>query len=194
MDHKHHLHVTDKPLVIRAFVAGGPARSISVGLPGGMNYCFDAGQGQVAFGWSGGFLDVGPDRGRNENDRGGGWCQILGERFEVGTNGFPIRFGDPAKIPNVKFGGYRRVGTPEFYLTADGVNITQVITAAPSGTGLQYEFTLVACRAMSISCFSRTSSSSLPPPAPGRAARSKCPPLKPKNSPSPSLSPDFNAP
>lgn len=142
VDHKHHLHVADKPLVIRAFVAGGPARSISVGLPGGINYCFDAGQGQVAFGWAGGFLDVGPDRGRNENDRGGGWCKILGERFEVGTNGFPIRFGDPAKVPAVKFGGYRRVGTPEFYLTADGVNITQVVTAAPSGTGLQYEFTL----------------------------------------------------
>ena len=34
--------VMDEPKVIRAFVDGGPPRSISVGLPGGINYLFEA--------------------------------------------------------------------------------------------------------------------------------------------------------
>ena len=36
------LLVTDKPLLQRAFVQDSPARSICVGLPGGVNYLFDA--------------------------------------------------------------------------------------------------------------------------------------------------------
>jgi hypothetical protein len=140
VDHRHHLHVMDKPLVIRAFVDGGPARAISVGLPGGTNYLFDADKSAVAFGWSGDFLDAGPDRGRNEGDRGGGWCKILGEKFSVGGGGFPLRFGDPSKVPQVKFDGYRRGDLPHFLMTADGIAVKQSVRAAPQGIGLQYEF------------------------------------------------------
>lgn len=163
-DDRHRLQVTDRPLVIRAFVDGGPARAISVGLPSGTHYCLDAETGSVAFGWKGGFLDVAPDRGKDAGARGGGWCKILGERFTVGTIGFPLRFDDPAKEPVVKFGGYRRPKTspaaanshaggtghhhhapvaddlPVFLFSMDGIPVQQRIRPAPQGTGLQYEY------------------------------------------------------
>jgi azurin len=142
VDHRHHLQASEKALVVRAFVDGGPPRAISVGLPGRVNYCFDADSSAVVFGWSGDFLDVGPDRGRNEGDRGGGWCKILGEKFSVGFTAFPLRFGDAAKVPQVRFGGYRRTEVPEFFMTADGVGVKQIVRAAPEGAGLQYEFQL----------------------------------------------------
>jgi azurin len=140
VDHRHRLVAGEQSLVVRAFVDGGPPRAISVGLPGRMNYCFDADTSAVAFGWTGEFLDVGPDRGRNQGDRGGGWCKILGERFSVGAAGFPLRFGDASKVPQVRFGGYRRTQTPEFLMTVEGVAVKQIVRAAPEGTGLQYEF------------------------------------------------------
>lgn len=163
-ENRHRLQITDRPLVIRAFVDGGPARAISVGLPGGTHYCLDAGTGSVAFAWTGDFLDVAPDRGKDEGARGGGWCKILGEKFTVGTVGFPLRFGDPARQPVVRFGGYRRPGgghsvaaahtdeghqhhaptaaedVPVFLFSLEGVAVQQRIRPAPRGTGLQYEF------------------------------------------------------
>lgn len=168
-DNRHRLQVTDRPLVIRAFVEGGPARAISVGLPGGTHYCLDAATGSVAFAWIGGFLDVAPDRGKDEGARGGGWCKILGEKFTVGTTGFPLRFGDPTKEPAVKFGGYRRPkgaqpvlashagaagdqhqhhasaaaeDLPVFLFSVEGVPVQQRIRPAPRGVGLQYEFSV----------------------------------------------------
>jgi azurin len=133
--------VTDSPLIIRAFLENGPPRAISVGLPGGTSFCFDPEIGAVAFGWTGGFLDVTPDRGKDAGGRGGGWCKVLGERFPVGTTGFPIRFASPESTPKVSFSGYRRSsGPPEFHLTADGIRVRQTIRAASTGTGLEYTF------------------------------------------------------
>jgi azurin len=139
---KSHLHVLDEPLVIRAFVDGGPSRSISVGLPGGINYLFDAEACYVRFGWTGMFLDVGPNVGANAGDRGGGWCRILGGKFELGDSGFPISLGARDVKQTVKFAGYRMRGkdVPQFFFTIDGLRVTQTIRAAPSGVGLQSEF------------------------------------------------------
>ena len=36
----YHLVATDETLVIRSYVADGPARGISVGMPNGISYCF----------------------------------------------------------------------------------------------------------------------------------------------------------
>ena len=137
-----HVHVMDEPKVIRAFVDGGPARSISVGLPGGINYLFDAGQCYVRFGWQGMFLDVGPNVGRNAGDRGGGSCRILGEKFELGDSGFPISIGARDAKHEVKFAGYRVRGkdVPQFFFTIDGHRVTQTIRPAPTGIGLQSDF------------------------------------------------------
>lgn len=137
-----HVHVMDEPKIVRAFVDGGPARSISVGLPGGINYLFDAGQCYVRFGWQGMFLDVGPNVGRGPGDRGGGWCRILGEKFELGDCGFPISIGSRDAKQVVKFAGYRVRGkdVPQFFFTIDGHRVTQTIRPAPNGLGLQSEF------------------------------------------------------
>ena len=137
-----HLHVMDEPLVIRAFVDGGPPRSVSVGLPGGTNYLFDADACYVRFGWTGMFLDVGPNVGVKPGDRGGGWCRILGPKFELGDAGFPISLGVRDVKHTVKFAGYRMRGkeVPQFFFTIDGLRVTQTIRMAPAGIGLQSEF------------------------------------------------------
>ncbi len=141
-DPKFQAVVAEEPVVIRAFVDGGPARSVSVGLPGGTNFLFDADLCCVRFGWSGPFLDVGPNVGTGPGDRGGGWCRILGQKFEVGDSGFPLSLGDRDVRHTVKFGGYRLRGreAPQFFFTVDGMKVTQTVTAAPNGAGLVYEF------------------------------------------------------
>ncbi len=139
---KIHLHVMDEPLVIRAFVDGGPARSISVGLPVGINYLFDAETCYVRFGWTGMFLDVGPNLGVGAGDRGGSWCKILGDKFELGDSGFPLSLGARDVKHVVKFAGYRVRGkdVPQFFFTVDGLAVTQTIQAATDGVGIQSEF------------------------------------------------------
>lgn len=137
-----HLHVMERPLLVRAFVEGGPPRSISVGLPGGINYLFDADACYVRFGWSGMFLDVGPNVGTGPGDRGGGWCKILGEKFEVGDSGFPISLKERDVRHSVKFEGYRmrEKEVPQLFFTIDGNRVTQTIRPAVGGVGIQSEF------------------------------------------------------
>ena len=139
---KIHLHVMDEPLVVRAFVDGGPPRAISVGLPVGINYLFDADACYVRFGWSGMFLDVGPNVGVGAGDRGGSWCKILGDKFELGDSGFPLSLGARDVKHVVKFAGYRLRGkdVPQFFFTIDGLAVTQTIQAATDGVGIQSEF------------------------------------------------------
>lgn len=126
-----------QPMVIRVTVKDTPARSIAVGLPDRVHYMFDSVNGQVLYGWTGDFLDVGPDR----NGRGGRTCQILGKKFDVGAQGCPIRIGSPDKPAKVQFIGYRRTGTPEFAFYVNEVEVRQTVTAADSG-GLNYSFRL----------------------------------------------------
>ena len=131
------LLVTNKPLLQRAFVQNSPARSICVGLPGGVNYLFDAESCAVAYGWTGDFLDVGPDR----KGRGGRPCKILGKRFEVGAKG-ALQIGDEAAI----FQGYSRLGVPELHYRVGGARVQQSVSlhaGLASGVlrrGLQYVF------------------------------------------------------
>lgn len=126
-----------QPMVIRVTVKDTPSRSIAVGLPGRTHYMFDSVNAQVLYGWTGDFLDVRPDRG----GRGGGTCEILGKRFDVGADGCPIRIGSPEKAGKVQFIGYRRTGVPEFAFKVDDVEIRQTIDIAPQG-GLTYSFRL----------------------------------------------------
>jgi hypothetical protein len=39
-----------------------------------------------------------------------------------------------------RFGGYKKTGTPEFYFSVDGHDVTQKISITPDGQGLQYDF------------------------------------------------------
>ena len=131
------LEVGDEPRVVRVHVKDvDSGRSIAVGLPGGVNYLFDAEKLMVRFGWTGGFLNVAPDR----KGRGGGTCRILGEKFEVGATEFPLRIGNPDKDPKVRFGGYSRLGNPAFLYEVDGAKISQTVTGRPGAKALTYGF------------------------------------------------------
>ena len=131
------LLVTNKPLLQRAFVQNSPARSICVGLPGGVNYLFDAETCAVAYGWTGDFLDVGPDR----KGRGGRHCKILGKRFEVGSQG-ALKIGEDKPV----FEGYSRLGMPEIHYSVGEATVRQTVSlhAGLVGDilkrGLQYTF------------------------------------------------------
>lgn len=129
------ISVMHKPVVMRVHLENSGGRSIAVGLPGGMNFCFDAQQGSVKFGWAGAYIDVGPDR----LGRGGRPCKILGQRFSVGDAGFPLRAADGDSQP-VKFKGYRLGKAPEFFLEWGGLEVACSITNAPLGIGLQYTY------------------------------------------------------
>ena len=137
------LLVTNKPLLQRAFVEGSPARSISVGLPGGVNYLFDAETCAVMYGWTGDFLDVGPDR----KGRGGRHCKILGKRFEVGSKG-ALKIGEDKPV----FEGYSRLGMPEMHYRLGAARVSQSVTlhAGLAGgvlkRGLQYTFKVTGAK------------------------------------------------
>ena len=131
------LEVGGEPRVVRVHVKDvDSGRSIAVGLPGGVNYLFDAEKLMVRFGWAGGFLNVAPDR----KGRGGGTCRILGEKFEVGATEFPLRIGNPKNEPKVRFGGYSRLGNPAFLYEVDGVKVSQTVTGRPGAKALTYGF------------------------------------------------------
>jgi len=55
------LQVTDHPVVFRGFVRDSSPRSIAVGLPGLLSYCFDADAGALRFAWAGAFLNANPE-------------------------------------------------------------------------------------------------------------------------------------
>ena len=131
------LEIGVEPRVVRVHVKDvDSGRSIAVGLPGGVNYLFDAEKLMVRFGWTGGFLNVAPDR----KGRGGGTCRILGEKFEVGATEFPLRIGNPDRDPKVRFGGYSRLGNPAFLYEVDGAKISQTVTGRPGTKALTYGF------------------------------------------------------
>lgn len=134
------LQVHHEPVIKRAFVEEGPARSVLVGLPGGVSYCFDADACVVRFGWFGQFLDVGPDWGSAPGDRGGRLVKTLGDRFDVGSVDMPIRIGAPYLTPNLEFQGYRWSldEPPTFHYLVNGVPVTHQIHALQGGLGLRH--------------------------------------------------------
>lgn len=133
------LVVRDEPVVFRTFIADSSTRSIAVGLPGGLNYVFDAEQCRVRFAWSGEFLDV----AKVWTGRGGGQAAVLGKKFFTAPAGFPLRVGNPDSEPAVKFRGYRLVNKfPEFDFEVNGVPVRQRVRKATAEDSLNWEFEL----------------------------------------------------
>jgi azurin len=129
--------VFDKAKVVRVRLPDASPRSMAVGLPGGVNFCFDAGSCSVRYAWIGGFVDVAPERG-NGTGRGGAVCRPLGSLFGKSSPLAPVEEGSP----EFRFRGYRTDATAvEFRFTVDGVEVRQRVTASPSGRGLAYQFT-----------------------------------------------------
>jgi azurin len=85
------------------------AYSIAVGMPGGINYCFDAEHCFLRAAWSGGFIDAQADWNR----RGGSGAKAIGDVFYTNEAQFPIGIAGVDAAPD--FRGYElKDGYPIF--------------------------------------------------------------------------------
>ena len=109
--------------------------SFAIGLPGGINFCFDPVRCAVSYVWSGGFIDATPARpgiGKFISA-----VILLGPIVYKETGDAPLRRGDPAKRPVVEFSGYTlRSDAVEFRYTIDGVLVREEIRARADGAAL----------------------------------------------------------
>ena len=126
------------PIMYRTFMPESSPASIAVGLERGLSYCFDTAPVMLRYAWKGGFVDNSEVfKGHVANQR----ARLVGEVFYRNQAGFPLRVGEGKKKPKVAFIGYRMVdGRPEFAYTVDGAEVRELITPAPSGTGLARRF------------------------------------------------------
>jgi mono/diheme cytochrome c family protein len=129
------LIVTDTPLVSRCQVPdpnGTIVYGISVGLPGFINYTFDAERVMFRQAWHGGFLDMAGDW----DGRGGNPVRVLGQRF-YGQAINPIRIGAPDNDAPRAFKGYElKDKIPTFLYTIGDAEVRERITALAEGKGV----------------------------------------------------------
>lgn len=125
----------------RLFLPDAAPSSFAIGLPGGVNFCFDPVRGAVSYAWTGGFLDLSPARpGPGKFIHA---AKLLGPVVYQETGVAPLRRGDPARAPVVEFTGYTlRADAVEFRYTVDGLAVREEIRAAPGGAGLTRRFTI----------------------------------------------------
>jgi hypothetical protein len=118
--------------------------SFAIGLPGGVNFCFDPTRGGLSYAWTGGFIDltnVRPGMGKKISA-----VKLLGPVVyqEAGTT--PLRLGDPTHVPVVEFRGYTlRDDAIEFRYALDGVLVREEIRARAGG-GLTRRFRVDAAK------------------------------------------------
>ncbi|MBM3890648.1 MAG: cytochrome c, partial [Verrucomicrobia bacterium] len=134
----HYLLVADAPVVARTFMPGVSGRAFAVGLPGQVNYCFDAQTCRLAYAWTGDFLDMKPVwTGRS------GTALPLGPKFYSTFWPVSLRIGDPGAEPRVRFRGCELVGgAPEFLYDVDDLAVRESIARADKGFGLTRTFDL----------------------------------------------------
>ncbi len=115
--------------------------SFAIGLPGGVNFCFDPVRGAVSYAWTGGFLDLAqtrPGPGKFIHP-----AKLPGPIVYQETGVAPLRRGDPARAPVVEFTGYTlRADAIEFRYTVDGVPVREDVRASAGGAGLTRRFTI----------------------------------------------------
>ena len=112
--------------------------AIVVGLPGGISFCFDAGESRLRYAWRGGFVDMTGTlyEKRDRETRLTRTAELIGEIF-YRSDGFPFRINDLQYLPQRRFRGYRLVdGHPEFHYQVEGVDVYERITANESGPGI----------------------------------------------------------
>lgn len=107
--------------------------SFAIGLPGGVNFCYDPVRGGVSYAWTGGFLDIGPVR----PGIGGKFLApagLLGPVVYRENGATPLRRGDPTRVPVYEFKGYvlHEAGI-EFLYTLDGVPVREYVRAREGG-------------------------------------------------------------
>ena len=119
-------------------MAAAPS-SFAIGLPGGVNFCFDPVRGGVSYVWTGGFIDLTPAR------PGPGKfiapAKLLGPVVYRETGFGALRRGDPRAKPAIEFTGYTlHDDAVEFRYTIDGVPVREEIRARTGNSGLTRKF------------------------------------------------------
>ncbi len=118
----------DRVRVQRCVLPSSPSkRMVAVGLPGGINYAFDATHCAPVYFWRGEFLDLSGEI----LGRGGKAGKILGTKQSLGIGQVPLRIGAADVEPeSIRFRGYRRAadsGAPTFLFEVDGVVVEQQV-------------------------------------------------------------------
>ena len=124
-----------RAIVIRWDMPEATPASIAVGLPGGLSYCFDAGESRLRYAWSGGFVNMTRTllAKKNRDTNLTETAEIVGEIF-FREGPYPIRVGDRNRIPQRKFRGYRLLDSiPEFHYEVDGVSVYERIDRTDNG-------------------------------------------------------------
>ena len=129
---------TDRPIVIRWDMPEATPAAFAVGLPGGVSYCFDAGESQLRYTWLGGYVDMTGTlfEKRDPKTRLTRTADLIGEIF-YRSAGFPLRVGELERIPQRRFRGYRLVqGYPEFHYQVDGIDVYEKVHATAGKDGI----------------------------------------------------------
>jgi cytochrome c2 len=109
-------------VVLRWDMPEATPAAIAVGLPGGLSYCFDAGESRLLYAWRGGFLDLtGTLLRKTDKNKLTPTAALVGETFWRAAKDYPIQVGADRRIPQRRFRGYRLIkGIPEFHYQLDG--------------------------------------------------------------------------
>jgi mono/diheme cytochrome c family protein len=133
---------TNSPIVLRWDMPEATPAAIAVGLPGGVSFCFDAGESRLRYAWHGGFVDLSGTllSKRDPETRLSYTAALVGEIF-FRSESFPIRVGRLEEIPQRRFRGYRLVdGFPEFHYAVGGIDVYEKIVKAEGAIGIIREF------------------------------------------------------
>lgn len=119
--------------------------SFAIGLPGGVNFCYDPVRGGVSYVWTGDFADISSVR------PGAGAKYITpiklnGPVVYRESGDFPLRRGDPTRVPVYEFKGYTlHDAGVEFRYTLDGLLVHEFVRAREGpGGGLIRRFVFEA--------------------------------------------------
>ena len=128
-------HPADRAVVVRWDMPEATPAAIAVGLPGGISFCFDAGESRLRYAWRGGFIDLSRTllSKKNRETNLTQTAEIIGEIF-FREGVYPIRSADRERIPQRKFRGYRLIESiPEFRYDVDGVRVYERIIPIEGG-------------------------------------------------------------
>lgn len=131
---------TDRAVVVRWDMPEATPAAIAVGLPGGISYCFDAGESRLRYAWRGGFVDMSRTllTKKNRQTNLTETAEIVGKVF-FHEGSYPIRSSDRDRIPQRRFRGYSLIDSiPEFRYEVDGVTVRERIVAVEGGILRQF--------------------------------------------------------
>ena len=127
--------VSNMPVVQRCLLPDVSARAIAVGLPGNVSFAFDAAGCQLAYAWTGAFLDAKP----TWTWRGGMPPRVLGRKFYIAPSPGPLRFGK-REAPEAQFLGYDLTnGLPVFSYKVGSATVKLLTTTEFGALICSYE-------------------------------------------------------